>query len=114
VGDVQGDFVTQAIHQHYLAPLATPNQRRGSVVFAREIVGSSEWLASLWDRRAQLPSARVLLAWGMKDIAFREKELERWHSLFPDARTVKYADCGHFVAEEQWHERAGEILDLTG
>jgi len=50
----------------------------------------------------------------MSDIAFREKELERWESLFPDRITVRYQGCGHFVAEERPGELAEQIAILTG
>ena len=82
-------------------------------MFPREIIGSSDWLASLWDRRAALPSESVLLAWGMKVIAFRQKELRRWESVFPNAHTARYADCGHYIAEEKPAELAAAILALA-
>jgi haloalkane dehalogenase len=106
--------LTPEIHRQYTEPLAAdPQDRLGSAVFPREIVGSSDWLASLWRRRSALQGADVLLAWGMKDVAFREKELATWQAAFPSARSVRYEDCGHFVAEEKPAELATEILALT-
>jgi hypothetical protein len=35
----------------------------------------------------------------MKDIAFREKELNHWIRLFPEANVVRLPDTGHFVRE---------------
>ena len=106
--------LTPFIHRHYLDPLATAEDRKGSWVFPREIINSSDWLQSLWDRRSRLASKTMLIAWGMKDIAFREKELRRWQEAFPAARTVVYPDTGHFVSEEQPVALAREIraLDL--
>ena len=37
----------------------------------------------------------------MKDIAFREQELNYWSAHFPDASVVRWADTGHFVADEK-------------
>jgi pimeloyl-ACP methyl ester carboxylesterase len=37
----------------------------------------------------------------MKDIAFREKELERWKTLFNQSKVIKFEDAGHFVQEEK-------------
>jgi len=105
--------LTPAIHRHYLEPLGTPDERIGSAVFPREIIGSSDWLESLWDRRSALSSAKVLIAWGTSDIAFRDKELQRWESLFPDRTTIRYEGCGHVVAEERPHELGEQILALT-
>jgi haloalkane dehalogenase len=93
--------LTPRIHDQYLLPLGSPAERIGSAVFPREIVGSSDWLASLWERRSALADADMTLLWGMSDIAFREKELLRWQAAFPAAHVVRLPGCGHFVAEER-------------
>ena len=92
--------LTAAIHRHYLAPLDRPEAREGCWIFPREIVGSTAWLAEIWARRAVLESKPALIVWGMKDIAFREKELLRWTELLPEAHVVQLVDAGHFVQEE--------------
>jgi haloalkane dehalogenase len=104
--------LTPRIHEHYTAPLADPAARRGCAVLPKQIIDSSGWLASLWDRRDVLAGIPTALVWGRKDKAFRDKELRRWQSLFPQARVVTFADCGHFVAEEHPAELATEILAL--
>lgn len=104
--------LTPAIHDQYLSALATPDERKGSWVFPGQIIGSSDWLASLWERKGALESTRMLVAWGMKDIAFREKELNVWSAAFPFAKVVRYADTGHFVAEEQPDSLAEQIVLL--
>ena len=105
--------LTPEIHRHYLAPLSTPDERMPSSVFPRQIIKSSDWLGGLWERRPALATKRILLAWGMRDIAFREKELRRWQEAFPAARTVMFPDAGHFVAEEQPTELAREITAIS-
>lgn len=96
--------LTPEIHRHYIQPLAVPEERKGSWVFPKQIIASSEWLNSLWDRRDLLKDKIRLIAWGMKDIAFREKELNTWTANFPDARVVRFPDAGHFLAEEKPEE----------
>jgi haloalkane dehalogenase len=93
--------LTPRIHEQYLRPLGTPEERKGSWVFPKQIVGSSDWLASMWSRRSALATKRILFAWGMHDIAFREKELNYWRSAFPNAQVERYEDAGHFVSEEK-------------
>ena len=102
--------LTPEVHRHFLQALPTPEQRKGSYVFPRQIIGSSEWLAGLWGQRAKLAGKVKLIAWGMKDIAFREKELTRWAMAFPTAVVVRYDNAGHFVAEE---EASQLIRDIT-
>jgi haloalkane dehalogenase len=51
-----------------------------------------------------------LIVWGMKDIAFREKELKQWECTFPEARTVRLSSVGHFVQEEAPDELAEAVV----
>jgi haloalkane dehalogenase len=81
-------------------------------VFPREIIGSSDWLASLWERRDRIADKRATLVWGQKDIAFRTKELARWRELFPEARVVTLDDVGHFVSEEAPEVLVDELTRL--
>lgn len=45
------------------------------MVFPKQIIDSSSRLASLWEKIDVLRDKPILIVWGMKDIAFREKEL---------------------------------------
>ncbi|MFN8474657.1 MAG: alpha/beta fold hydrolase [Anaerolineae bacterium] len=99
--------LTPAAHQQYLRALATPDDRRGCLVFPKQIIGSTPWLGRLWERMPVLQGKPKLIVWGMKDIAFREKELKRWASTFPEARVVRLSSVGHFVQEEAPEELAG-------
>lgn len=104
--------LTRSIHQHYLKPLSAPEERKGCWVLPGEILRATPWLDELWSQRAALTGKPTLIVWGMKDIAFREKELNVWIEAFPDAKVVKLNDVGHFVQEEgvQALERAAKQL----
>jgi pimeloyl-ACP methyl ester carboxylesterase len=104
--------LTEKIHRHYLMPLAVPDERKGCWIFPQEIIGSSAWLQTLWERRNLLKDKNILVAWGMKDIGFRKKELDRWSNAFPRATVVRFEDAGHFVAEEKPEELVREMRDL--
>ncbi|MFC7044128.1 alpha/beta fold hydrolase [Halobacteriaceae archaeon GCM10025711] len=101
--------LTPAIHRQYTAPFPTPDSRKGTWVFPREITGSSRWLASLWERRDALAGTPALLVWGLADRAFRVAELRTWEGLFPDAETVAFEDAGHYVAEEKGTEMVPHV-----
>ena len=63
-------------------------------------MGASDWLRSIWQDRAAFADKPALILWGLKDIAFRRKERERWKSALRDVELREFDDCGHFVAEE--------------
>jgi haloalkane dehalogenase len=98
--------LTPNIHKHYLMPLDDPEKRKGSWVFPGQIIGSSDWLQSMWDKRDVLKDKNILIAWGMKDIAFRKKEMDRWAGAFPDAKVIRFPNAGHFISEEE----PGELI----
>lgn len=92
------------IHRHYIQAMPTAESRVATLAYARSLIGASDWYDSLWQRRDRLRDIPALILWGMKDIAFREKELIRLESVFPTARTARFADAGHFVQEEKSEE----------
>ncbi len=82
-------------------PLEKAEERKGNMVFPKQIIGASDWLAELWSQRDLLQDKVKAIVWGMKDIAFREKELRYWIKHFPDAEEVRLLGAGHFVADEE-------------
>ncbi|MBB3192589.1 alpha/beta fold hydrolase [Halomonas cerina] len=92
--------LSASTHRHYLHPLATPAERTGCLVFPKQILASTPWLARLWRDMSRLNGKPTLLVWGMKDMAFRATELKRWEQAFPEARSVRLDSVGHFVPEE--------------
>jgi pimeloyl-ACP methyl ester carboxylesterase len=97
------------VHRQYLGPMATPADRYPTWVMGRELLGSSDWYESLWARRDRIRDLPALLVWGMRDVAFREKELTRWTALFTRARVVRLAEVGHAPQEEAPDIVVGEI-----
>ena len=97
------------VHDHYLGPMADPDDREGSRILARELRGSEAWLRGLWERRGAVAGKPALLCWGMRDPAFGVHDLRRWEALFPDARTVEFGGVGHFVPEEAGDAMAAEV-----
>jgi haloalkane dehalogenase len=91
---------TKAVHSHYLSQFENPRERKGVWVFPKEIVGSTQWLGELWSQRENIKGIPTLLVWGMKDLAFREKELKTWEGLFSNSKTIRLDDIGHYVQEE--------------
>lgn len=96
--------LTAEIHRHYLKALERPEDRKGCWTFPKRIIGSSDWLESLWSQRGAIEDKPALILWGMRDFAFRERELNRWTGLFSNSKVVRYHDSGHFIQEEKGSE----------
>lgn len=88
------------IHKHYYKHLATKKDRKGCYVFPKEIIGSSKWLDGLWKQRAIINAIPTTIIWGMKDIAFREQELNCWVEHWNEPKVIKLEEVGHFPQEE--------------
>ena len=96
--------LTPELHRTFTGVHPRKDERKGMWVFPREIVGSTEWLRSLWSRRDVLADVEISLLWGMQDVAFRPDVLDRWAREFPSADVKRLADVGHFVALEATDE----------
>ncbi|MBI3134285.1 MAG: alpha/beta fold hydrolase [Bacteroidetes bacterium] len=97
--------LTKKIHRHYYDHLEKRKDRKGCYVFPHEIVHSAVWLDSLWQLRNKINQLPTTFIWGMKDIAFREKELNHWLSSWENAKVIRLDNVGHYPQEE-----APEIL----
>ena len=93
----------------YRAPFRDRRRREGTHVFPRQIIAGREFLGGIERGLARLKGAPVLFVWPDADIAFREKELRRWLTYFPEARVERIARCGHFLWEEAPDEAAAAI-----
>ena len=88
------------IHKHYYKHLESKKDRKGCYTFPKEIIGSSKWLDSLWQQREKINSIPTTIIWGMKDIAFREQELNYWVENWNNPKVIKLKEIGHFPQEE--------------
>ena len=104
--------LSQSAYRHYTAPLDRPAARKGSWVFARELVGASTWLEQCWRQREKLAGKPALILWGMKDPAFRQAELARWQSLWPTAQVEHLPTVGHYVPEELGPSLGGRVASF--
>jgi haloalkane dehalogenase len=95
----------------YRGPFPTPESRRPTHVFPREILASSTFLAEVADRLPALSERPALIVWPTKDVAFRTPERERWEALFSNHRTVMLECAGHQVQEDAGEEIVNAIRD---
>jgi pimeloyl-ACP methyl ester carboxylesterase len=101
--------LTKQVHRHYIAAFPSPAERQGAWTSAKELIGSSDWYKSLWQRRERIAGKPALLLWGMRDPAFKADALARWKETLRSAEVVEFAEAGHFVQEEAPQEAVREI-----
>jgi haloalkane dehalogenase len=101
----------QKVHKHYYKHLATRKDRKGCYTFPREVVGSGKWLNALWQMRDRINSIPTIFLWGMKDIAFREKELNFWISNWNNPKVIKLPLVGHYPQEESPKDLIQALMD---
>jgi haloalkane dehalogenase len=106
--------LTPAMQQQYLAALPTPTSRKGTWVFPKQIIAASDWLAERWSHRERLATKPTMIAWGMKDIAFRARELDTWRAAFPQAQVTRFPQAGHYVQDEEGEAIAALMRDFLG
>jgi haloalkane dehalogenase len=92
--------LTPAIHRHYTAPFARPEDRHGTWGWVEAMTGAADWYDGLWAQRERITGLPALVLWGMKDVAFGPKILTHWQQALTNAEYELYAGAGHFVQEE--------------
>ena len=94
------DVLTRQVVEHYRNAQSTPDLRSASAARPGAGVGETDRFRSIWSDREAFTRMPTLVLWGMRDIAFRRKEPERWKSELADFELHEFEDCGHFLAEE--------------
>jgi len=105
--------LSKHIHKHLFKPLETKNDRKGCWTFPKEVISSSEWLDSLWQQRDKIKDLPATIIWGMKDIAFREKELNVWVNLMTNKKVIKLDTIGHYPQEEATEVFIRELKEIS-
>jgi haloalkane dehalogenase len=95
----------------YRGPFRTAVARKAISVFAREILNSSAFLASLEVRLISFSTLPTLIVWAERDVAFKPRHRKRLEAAFEQHTTVLLPDAGHFLQEECPEEIAGAIRD---
>ena len=93
-------ILTKEVMAHYINAQPDPESRAACAAFPGYIIGATDWLREIWNDRAAFTGKPALLIWGLKDIAFRRKELQTWQAEFNNHTVQELPDCGHFLAEE--------------
>ena len=97
------------VMDHYREAMPTPKSRIGAAEFPVQLTASSPWLTSL-ERRVndRLANVPLLLTWGLHDLAFPRRFMERFRQAFRLAH-VHRLDAKHYIQEDAPAEIAEAI-----
>ena len=100
------------VMDHYREALPTPKSRIGAAEFPVQLMAASPWLTSLAAKVAdKLTNVPLLLTWGLHDIAFPRRYMERFRQDFRLTR-VHRLDAKHYIQEDAPAEIAAAIEDF--
>ena len=101
--------VPAEVMELYLAPWRDPARRAPAAIAPRQLVAAAPYLAEVEARLPKIADRPALIAWGLKDFAFRDAARRRFEEAFPRHRTVALADASHFVQEDAGDRIASEF-----
>jgi haloalkane dehalogenase len=106
--------LTAAEMDQYRSAFPTPKARLPTAVFPRALTKEREFLAHCEASLAHLSDRPALIVWADRDIAFGQRELERWQRLLPDSTTVPIPGAGHFLQSDAPDAVANAISGWAG
>lgn len=96
----------------YEIPFKNKNSRHGTWTWPAQIFDANELLKNIELKIPQKFGKKVpcLLTWGTKDLAFKNRELNKFKNIFIDHKVIKLNESSHFWQEDQGDFAADHIL----
>lgn len=102
--------LTSELHQQYLTPLNTPQNRIATYPLVQAFTHDHAWYHSIQERFERLENIPTLMLWGMKDPFVRYREMmPLWKNVLKNMKLVELSEAGHFVEEEAPQQVVNEI-----
>lgn len=102
------------VREMYLAPWRDRSRRAAAVIAPRQLIAATPYLREVEASLPKLADRPALIVWGLKDVAFRAAERQRFEQLFPTHTTVLFDHASHFLQEDVGDQIARSIKDLWG
>ncbi len=95
-----------SVKEGFLLPYGNWADRIANLRFVQDIPTKPDQetylvLQSIEEFLPQLSDHSILIGWGLQDFCFDEVFLEKWKSLYPNAKTLEYPESGHYILEEE-------------
>ncbi|MCI4325761.1 MAG: alpha/beta fold hydrolase [Thermoplasmata archaeon] len=101
-GICHSERVTERFRAAYTDPFPTPESRRPTWIFPRQIRKARPWLADLESKLPLLSGVPAQILWGLHDDpGFPATEMAKWQRYLPRHETETLEDAGHSVPEDR-------------
>jgi len=94
----------------YEAPFRQPTNRIQTAIFPRQLIKSEAFEAAVEAGLKTLADKPALLLWGDRDMAFQDRELERFKTYFPN-HSHHVLNASHFWQDDQGEVAAAFTID---
>jgi haloalkane dehalogenase len=109
-GIYDSEKVTESFRKAYTDPFPTPESRRPTWIFPRQIRKARRWLADIESRLPCLSDLPTQILWGTHDDpGFPLKEMAKWQRYLKTHETETLADASHSVQEDRPDRVAASI-----
>ena len=109
--------VNKEIRKAYTGPYDSWDNRIATLRFVQDIPLKSgdpgyDIVKATETRLQDFTKKPCLLVWGEKDFVFDLHFLNKWKRIFPDAKVLSYADCGHYIFEDAGQPLTQAVSDF--
>jgi haloalkane dehalogenase len=102
--------VTESLKKAYTDPFPTPESRKPTWIFPRQIRKSRPWLAEMETQLPNLADLPAQILWGKyDDPGFPAAEMAKWQGYLQQHETEVLDDAGHSVQEDRPDRVAASI-----
>lgn len=97
----------------YDIPFKGKNSRKGTWTWPAQIFDAHNLLKNIQQKIPEKfgKNTPCLLLWGMKDIAFKQRELNKFKQIFIDHKVIKLNKSSHFWQEDEGEDAAQHIIN---
>jgi haloalkane dehalogenase len=93
----------------YFAPWRNRARRTAAVIAPRQLIRATGFLREVEAGLPKLAGRHALIVWGLRDVAFRDAERQRFERSFPEHTTVLFDNASHFLQEDAGDQIAQAI-----
>ncbi len=102
---------SQRVLDAYRGPFPTPESRKPTHRFGRELLAASDFLEEAEVYLEKFSQRPALIPWGARDLAFRKQERTRLAQAFQQPTTHVFEDASHYLPEDAPGRLANAIRD---